>query len=1008
MSQIYRLKKDGQIDRSRAIRFNFDGQQYTGYQGDTLASALLANDVKLMARSFKYHRPRGVVSAGSEEPNALVQLETGAHTLPNCRATEIELYEGLAAFSQNCWPSLKFDVGAINNVLGRFIPAGFYYKTFMWPKSLWMKYEEVIRQSAGLGKAPQQKDPSHYDHQFAYCDVLVIGGGVAGLSAALAASSSGAQVMLIDENPEWGGLLNDKDGSIRDQAASQWLAQSVRELQQHPRVHCLKRTTVTGYYHHNYLIANQRISNHLGPAAPSEVPRERLWKIRARKVVLATGAIERPLVFADNDRPGILLAGALRRYINHYGVLPGRKLAIICNNQSAYALAIDARKAGADVVVLDIRADTPPECLALSRKHDFELRENTTIIGVTYKNGITAIQTSQLNEDGSDIQGKIETLQADLIGVSGGWVPTLHLYSQAGGKLAYDEARHCFLPLPDQRLKPDAQIAGSCTGSFALADCLNEGQNAGLKAASECGYRAHPAAPFAGDDSPQFVCDDLRPLWVLPCDHPIGRGPKKHFHEPHNDSTVADIALAQREGYLSVEHLKRYTTTGMGTDQGKTSNVNALTVMAQLRNKAVSEVGTTTFRPPFTPLSFGAIVGQSRRELFLQKRTTAIEPWHQAHGAIYEDVGDWKRPWYFPIHGEDMHAAVQRECLAVRNSVGIIDASTLGKIDIQGPDASKLLNMVYTNAWSLLGVGKCRYGLMLNEHGMVIDDGVTTRLGDKHFHMTTTTGGAARIMNWLEELLQTEWPDWQVYCTSVTEQWAVMAINGPHARDLLSQLTDADLDPEAFPFMSMIEAEVAGVKARIYRISFTGELAYEINVPARHGLHVWKAFIKAGKDYDLTPYGTETMHVLRAEKGFVIVGQDTDGSATPHDLGMSWIVSKKKADYIGKRSLSRSDTARAGRKQLVGLLTEDQMFVLPEGAHLVSEVKSAPPMPMIGHVTSSYMSPIMGRSIAMAMLVDGSNRIGDRVDIALMDGSSQKAIVTEPIFFDKKGERTRG
>ena len=1007
MSQPYRLPKGGNIDRSHAIRFSFDGREYTGYQGDTLASALLANDVKMVARSFKYHRPRGVMSAGSEESNALVQLEAGAHTLPNARATEIEIYEGLAAYSQNCWPSLKFDVGAINNVLGRFLPAGFYYKTFMWPKSLWMKYEEVIRQSAGLGKSPLDKDPNRYDHQHDYCDVLVVGGGIAGISAALAAANSGAEVILMDENPQWGGILCNQDGDIQGLSASEWVKQSIRTLQKHPQVKCLKRTTVTGYYDHNYLIANQRISNHLGPNAPTDIPRERLWKIRTRKVILATGAIERPLVFADNDRPGILLAGALRRYINHYGVLPGRRLAIIANNHSAYALAIDARKAGAEVFMLDIREDTPAECLQLSRKHDFELRENTTIAGVRYKNGINAIQIAQLTADGADIQGEIETLEVDLICVSGGWSPTLHLYSQAGGKLRYNENKHCFLPRDDQALRPDAQMVGSCAGTFSLNDCLSEGHAAGIQATTECGYNA------TDDDAPeaqatQWLCEKMRPLWILPCDHPVGQGSKKHFHEPHNDSTVADIALAQREGYLSVEHLKRYTTTGMGVDQGKTTNVNALTVMAGLRNKLISEVGTTTFRPPYTTLSFGAIVGQNRRGLFLQKRTSPMEPWHQSHGAVYEDVGDWKRPRHFPGHGETMHDAVQRECQAVRTSVGILDATTLGKIDIQGPDAAKLLNMVYTNAWALLGVNRCRYGLMLNEHGMVFDDGVTTRLGEHHFHMTTTTGGAARVMNWLEELLQTEWPDWQVYCTSVTEQWAVMAINGPLARDLLTELCDADLSLEAFPFMSMIEAEVAGIPARIFRISFTGELAFEINVPARHGLHVWEALMKAGKAFDITPYGTEAMHVLRAEKGFIIVGQETDGSATPHDLGMSWIVSKKKKDFIGKRSLTRSDTAREGRKQLVGLFTEDPNFVLPEGAHLVSEVKQAPPMSMIGHVTSSYMSPAMGRSIAMAMLKNGAERIGESLQVALMDGSVQKVTVTDFVFFDKEGERARG
>ncbi len=1008
MKQRNRLDTGAHIDHNQPLRFSYDGKQYTGYQGDTLASALLANNVRLVARSFKYHRPRGVYTAGSEEPNAMVQLETGAHTLPNVRATEVELYQGLHATSQNCWPSISFDVGAINNLFSKFIPSGFYYKTFMWPKALWMKYEEVIRHSAGLGKSPMDKDPNRYDHQHTYCDVLVVGGGATGIAAARAAADTGAEVMLVDERAHWGGTLCEDQQTIDDLNTADWLSQTIDTLQQYKNVRLLKRTTVTGYYHHNYLIANERVTNHFGPQAPAGVPRERLWKIRARKVILATGAIERPLVFADNDRPGVMLASAVRQYIHQYGVLPGKNLVIQTNNNSAYPLALDAQQAGAKVCILDTRNEIPQECKALAKEHGFSLVENSAIVGVRYQKTLSGVQIARLNADGNEITGAIEHRTADLIAVSGGWNPTLHLYSQAGGKLAYDEKQHCYLPDRDTARKPDARIAGSCNGVYGLAECLAEGQVAGRDAAVDCGFDAKQSTIDYAVTGTSWVCDVLRPLWVLPCNHPIGHGPKKHFHELHNDVTIADIMLAKREGYLSVEHLKRYTTTGMGPDQGKTSNVNALVTMAELQQKTIAEVGTTTFRPPFTPLTFGSIVGQNRRELFLQKRTSPMEPWHQANGAVYEDVGDWKRPRYFPQGNEDMHKAVQRECLATRAHVGILDATTLGKIDIQGKHAARLLNMVYTNAWSKLGIGQCRYGVMLNEHGMVMDDGVTTRLDEHHFHMTTTTGGAAHVMNWLEEFLQTEWPDWEVYCTSVTEQWAVMALNGPKARDLLSELTDADISNDAFPFMSMLEAEVAGVPARIFRISFTGELAFEINVPARYGLHVWEAIAEAGKAYQLTPYGTETMHVLRAEKGFIIVGQDTDGSVTPYDLDMSWIVSKVKKDFIGKRSLSRSDTARAGRKQLVGLLTEDPAVVLPEGAHIVAQVKASPPMRMLGHVSSSYMSPNLGRSIAMALVKDGLNRMDETLEVALMDGRSHKVRVTSPIFFDKQGERARG
>ncbi|NNE05102.1 MAG: sarcosine oxidase subunit alpha, partial [Xanthomonadales bacterium] len=581
--------------------------------------------------------------------------------------------------------------------------------------------------------------------------------------------------------------------------------------------------------------------------------------------------------------------------------------------------------------------------------------------------------------------------------VAGGWTPTVHLFSQGKGKLRYLDDQHCFVPA-DRPVNNRGYEAGACKATWDLRGCLAEGAEAGAAAARDAGFA--DAVACAVPEVETIEQGPMRPVWILPTTHPIGQGRKKHFHELHNDATVGDIALAAREGFLSVEHLKRYTTTGMGTDQGKTSNVNALAVMAEIRQQTIPQVGTTTFRPPFTPLSFGSIVGHDRRELFLQKRKTAIHPWHDAHGAVYEDVGDWKRPFYFPKSGETMHQAVHRECLAARNSVGIVDASTLGKIDIQGPDAVRLLNMVYTNAWSKLQPGRCRYGLMLNEHGMVFDDGVTTCLAENHYHMTTTTGGAARVMGWLEEWLQTEWPEWQVYCTSVTEQWAVASITGPNARQLLSELCDQPLDDDAFPFMSMQEFSVAGIPARVFRISFTGDVTFEINVKARYGLALWKALMEAGEKHQICPYGTEAMHVLRAEKGFIIAGQDTDGTVTPMDLGMDWIVSKTKGDFLGRRSFARSDTARQGRKQLVGLLTEDPNFVLQEGAHVVAALKDQPPMDMLGHVTSSYMSPNVGRSIAMALIKDGFNLKGQTLHVSLMEGGSQRVTVTDPNFLD--------
>ncbi len=999
-----RLASGGRIDRGRTIEFHYDGKRLFGHPGDTLASALLANGVHLVGRSFKYHRPRGIYSAGSEEPNALAQLESGAHTTPNMRATEVELYEGLCATSQNCWPSVKFDLGAINSRLSRLLPAGFYYKTFMWPASLWMTYEKYIRKAAGLGRSPLEIDPDFYDKTYAHCDVLVIGGGPAGLTAALAAAQSGARVILLDSMREFGGsLLNDRSSTIGGVGAIEWVADTIARLEAMDSVTLLTRTTLTGYYDYNFLVANQKPDQHIGPNSAGQTPRERLWKIRAGQVVIAAGAIERPLVFADNDRPGVMLSGAIRSYINRFAVLPGRNIALLTNNDSVWQTALDIQEAGAAVYVIDIRENDASAAQARAKNQGITIHPGKTIVGVNYSRGkIRGVEIMALSEDGGSVTGPKQRLSCDLIGVAGGWTPTIHLYSQAKGKLKYLDDLHCFIA--DQMPASNKSImAGACNAEYRLDDCLSQGFKAGRQAAGKAGFKTGSAQPPATgvnllETNLSESSGGLRPLWILPTDHPIGQGRKKHFHELHNDATVADIHLAAREGYQSVEHLKRYTTTGMGTDQGKTSNLNALAVMSEIRGIPVPEVGTTTFRPPFTPLTFGSIVGHDRRQLFLQTRKTPIHDWHHRHGAVFEDVGDWKRPRYFPKEGETMHDAVQRECIAVRKSCGILDASTLGKIDLKGRDCIRLLNMLYTNDWSKLAPGRCRYGLMLDEHGMVFDDGVTSCLGDHHYHITTTTGGAARVMNWIEEWLQTEWPAWQVHATSVTEQSAVVALNGPACVHVLGELVDLPLDDQSFPFMSVKETTIAGIPARIFRISFTGELSFEINVPARYGLALWTALMDAGGKHGIYPYGTEAMHVLRAEKGFIIVGQDTDGTVTPMDLGMDWIVSKTKADFLGKRSFGRSDTARPGRKQLVGLLTEDPGRVLPEGAHVVEELKSAPPMDMLGHISSSYMSPNVGRSIALALIRDGFARKGQVLHVPLLDGSAHKVTVTDPVF----------
>ena len=1016
MAQDFRLPEGGRIDRSKPVSFRFDGKSYRGFKGDTLASALLANGVHLVGRSFKYHRPRGIFSAGVEEPNALVQLGRGARSEPNIRATQAELFEGLEARSQNRWPSLEYDIGAVNGLASRLIPAGFYYKTFMWPAALWERYEYVIRRAAGLGKAPEGRDPDRYDKTHAHCDVLVVGAGPAGLAAALAAARAGARVVLADEQAEPGGALLGLAEEIDGKPALDWVAAALAELEMNEDVRVLTRTTVSSFYDHGYLALFERVTDHLAQP-PEDLPRHRLWKLRAKQVVLAAGAIERPLVFTGNDRPGVMLAGACRTYVKRYGVRPGKRAVVFTNNDSGYGAALDLQAAGVTIAgIVDLRPDPEGPCSEAAEAARLPVLPAQTIVGTEGRSRVSAVKIARLNDAGDAVLGEAERLDCDLLAVAGGWNPTVHLFSQAKGSLKWDPDLACYVP---DEARQAVLCAGACNGAFGLQSCLKQGTEAGTKAAAEAGFKAKGGRrkqPKAGDQGPL----PARWLWKLPpakkpgdkglADQPPGQGGKA-FVDLQNDVTAADLALALREGYRSIEHVKRYTTTGMGTDQGKTSNVNAIGLVADHFGVPLPAVGVTTFRPPYTPVSFGAYAGRDLDDLLDPVRKTPIHAWHEQAGAAFEDVGQWRRPWYYPRGGEDLHAAVNREVLACRESIGILDASTLGKIDIQGPDAAEFLNRIYTNAWSKLEVGRCRYGLMLGEDGMVMDDGVTSRLGETHFLMTTTTGNAAPVLAHLEEWLQTEWPELKVHLTSVTEQFATLSLSGPNARRLLSEFTELDLSPNAFPHMTLAEAEVGGIPARIFRVSFTGEAGYEINVPASRGLALWQAIMTAGAKYNITPFGTEAMHVLRAEKGYIIVGQETDGSVNPQDLGMDWIVSKKK-DFIGKRSLTRADMDKPDRKQLVGLLTEDIDAVLPEGAQLVEHLRDRPPhdrtpVPMIGHVSSSYHSPNIGRSIALALVKGGRARIGQTIH-APLEGKTLACKVTEPIFFDPAGERLRG
>lgn len=999
MTQGNRLAKGGRIDRSKSLEFTFDGKRYQGYQGDTVASALLANGVHMVGRSWKYHRPRGIIGMGVEEPNALLQLETGAHTIPNPRATHVELYKGLNASSVNRWPSLDFDVNAAIGLVSKLFPAGFYYKTFKWPPKLWMTYERFIRKAAGLGVSPQELDPDHYDKMNAHCDVLVVGSGPTGLAAALAAGRAGARVILVDEQNEFGGSLLGSRDTIDGSPASEWVTKAIKELSEMKEVRLLPHSTAFGYYDHNFLGIHERLTDHL-PINERKGVRQRVWRVRARQVVLATGAIERTLVFCNNDRPGIMLASAVSTYVNRYAVAPGSRAVVFTNNDSAYQTALDLLDAGIEVAaVVDVRREPRGALPKRVKDKGVEIIAGSAVTDAQGAKRIKGVEVMRLNGTGDKVEGSPRNLPCDLLAMSGGWSPAVHLFAQSGGKTRWDDDKVCFVP--GQSLQQE-RSAGAANGNFQLSECLTEGFTAGAKAAQTAGFGdgSIGSVPSAQEESEE----PIQPMWMVPARKPISRSPKQ-FIDYQNDVGSSDIALAHREGYRSVEHVKRYTAMGFGTDQGKVGNINGMAILAKLRNESIPQVGTTTFRPVYTPVTFGAMGGSEQGDMFEPIRKTAMHQWHEEHGAEFEDVGQWKRPWYYPKKGESMHDALNRECQATRNSLGILDASTLGKIDVQGPDAVTFLNWVYTNAWDNLKVGRCRYGVMLNENGMIMDDGVTSRLGENHYLMTTTSGGAARVLTWLERWLQTEWPELKVYLTSVTDHWATLSIAGPNSRKLMQELCDdIDFSAKAFPFMAFKEGTMAGVPARVFRISFTGELSYEVNVPANYGRYVWDKVMEAGAKYDITPYGTETMHVLRAEKGYIIVGQDTDLSMTPGDMAMDWIVSKKK-DFLGRRSLSRADTTRADRKQFVGLLTENPTEVLPEGAQLVNDPSAPIPMPMVGHVTSSYYSATLGRSIALAVVKGGHKRMDEHVYAPLADGRTIKAKIANPVFYDPEGAR---
>jgi sarcosine oxidase subunit alpha len=1003
MSQPNRLAQGGRIDRDRPLTFTFNGKRYQGYAGDTLAAALLANGVLVVGRSFKLHRPRGLVSAGPEEPNAIMQVGSGAAVRPDQRATQVELYAGLEASTA---ARLGFDPMGANDLLSVLLPAGFYYKTFMWPKNAWSFYERHIRKAHGLGYAPDAPDPARYDKMHAHCDVLIVGAGPAGLSAARVAGRAGARVMLVDEQAEFGGSLLASTETINDRPAAEWVDEVVAELAAMPEVRLLNRATAFGHYDHNFVGVLEDRGDYAGNAQDDTALRHRYWRIRAARVVHATGAQERPLVFANNDRPGVMIASAVSTYVNRYGVVPGNSAVVFTNNDSAYRTALDLHGAKVEVkAVVDVRNQPSGDLAEAVREANIPIYDGHVISNVRGAKKIQSVAVQKLS--GDELTGDPHQITCDFVASSGGWSPVVHLHCHAGRKPVWDDESASFLPPPEMA---NQASAGSVTGVGALQDCLDQGLEAGAEAARATGFTVDETPDINASAAPTTM--PIQPFWLVPKGKPTSHSPKQ-FVDFQNDTTAADIELAIREGYESIQHVKRYTALGFGTDQGKLGNINGMAIAARALGQTIPETGTSTYRPAYTPVAIGAMAGRDVDHLYDPVRKTPMHDWHVEHGALFENVGQWKRAWYYPKAGETMQDSLNRECLATRQHVGLLDYSTLGKIEIHGADANLFLDMIYTGGRKKMKTGTCRYGLMLHEDGMIFDDGITAKLDENHYYVTTTSGGAAGVLRWLELWHQTEWPHMDVFFTSVTDQWATLSLNGPESRQVVEALCDDDIDfsREAFPFMTLREGMVAGVPARLFRVSFSGELGFEINVSANYGRHVWEAVMAAGEPYGITPYGTETMHILRAEKGFIVTGHDTDGTMTPMDMGMHWAIGKKKVDFIGKRSLDRPDMGLENRKQFVGLLTKDPAAVLPEGAQLVaggvdtSNPSFEHPVPMEGHVSSSYYSAALGHSIAFALVKGGHKRHGEMLRSPQPDGNIIEAEITGTIFYDPEGEK---
>ena len=997
-----RLSKHGfLINREKKLEFSFDGKRLFGFEGDTLAAALLANDLTLVGRSFKYHRPRGIVASGVEEPNALVGLGKARTFEPNQRATTTELFQNLRAISQNNWPSLSFDIGYINSLLSPFLSAGFYYKTFIHPRAAWKHiFEPLIRKSAGLGKPPRHADSDRYEHFYCNVDVLIVGGGVSGLIAAYQAGLSGAKTLLVEQSSYFGGRCIVDEVEIDDETSQIWIKNLISKLERIKNVTVRKRTMASGVYDHGYVLGYERVKDHCPTISD---PRHRLWKIRAKKVILATGAIERPLVFSGNDVPGVMLASAVRDYIKLYGVSPGDRTVIITNNDNAYKTAIELNAVGLSVpAIIDVRESTDGILANKAKKLGINVKNAKGISRVLGRKGVKAICVCSQTGEGT----VEETIECDVIAMSGGWSPVVHLWSHCGGKLVWEDKSGMFIPnfeCPPVSDNGEGFVfpVGSASGAMTTAVCLDISKQTALTVCSSLGFKGRKLKPTIVLEDPE---EKIKPVWLIP----DGAGLKlksKAFLDYQNDVTVCDIKLAVSEGYESVEHAKRYTTLGMATDQGKLSNINGLAMLAHHLGEVIPKVGTTTFRPPYTPISMGSIAGNARGRLFKAIRRTPIDSWNNENGASWEPVADWRRAYAYRRKGESLGSAVDREILNTRTNVGLLDASTLGKIVVKGADAGKFLDLIYTNMISTIKVGHCRYGLMCNENGFLFDDGVVARLSSDTFICHTTSGGSDRVYAWMEEWLQTEWWNLNVYVTNITEQFGQIAIVGPNARSVLEKVLQKKFSSDELPFMGIANGVFENSKVNVYRISFSGELSYEISIAAKLALSFWIKCIEVGKKYGIQQYGTEALHVMRAEKGFIMIGDETDGTVIPQDLNLDWAVSKKKIDFIGKRAHRRSFMIDPQRKKLVGLLTEDPNIVLPDGAHAVEQFHETARMKIIGHVTSTYFSPTLGRSIALALIQTGLNRSGELIEFPIENNQVIKARVVNPVFYDPEGNK---